>query len=247
MISVIMAVHRYDKYVDISIDSILNQTYSDFELIIIANGGDCFEIAKQLKHYTELDNRVKIYTLEIGQLSFALNYAVTKCKYSIIARMDSDDVSLPLRLEKQYMYMLQNDLEMVGTGIRLINENGEFIKELKYPNHNKIDKILPFKNCFAHPTLMFKKDVILKQRGYCGGFNSEDYDLWLRILNECPNIRWDNLSECLLNYRIHNKSTQKSALAYYECASYSLREFLKKRTITNFLSCLYHFCKALIK
>ncbi|MDC9150922.1 hypothetical protein PSK29_14490 [Escherichia coli] len=86
----------------------------------------------------------------MGQLSFALNYAVTKCKYSIIARMDSDDVSLPLRLEKkQYMYMLQNDLEMVGTGIRLINENGEFIKELKYPNHNKINKILPFKKLFC--------------------------------------------------------------------------------------------------
>lgn len=90
---------------------------------------------------------------------------------------------------------------------------------------------------------MFKKDVILKQRGYCGGFNSEDYDLWLRILNECPNIRWDNLSECLLNYRIHNKSTQKSALAYYECASYSLREFLKKELLRIFFLASIIFVK----
>ncbi|EBR4238148.1 glycosyl transferase, partial [Salmonella enterica] len=82
-------------------------------------------------------------------------------------------------------------------------------------------------------------------RGYSGGFNSEDYDLWLRMRDSIP--RWDNMDEPLLNYRIHSNSTQKSKLAYYECASYSLREFLKNRKMINFIACIYHFSKALIK
>ncbi|ELX2370854.1 glycosyltransferase [Salmonella enterica] len=245
MISVIMAVNRLDKYVHISIESILQQTYQDFELIIVANGIDCARIVRELSKFSESDYRVKIYSSPIGQLAFALNFAISKCNYSIVARMDSDDISFPERLEKQYKYLQYNNLDLVGTAICLIDENNSFIKKITYPGGPAIKKNLPFKNCFAHPSVMFRKDFFLKYRGYCGGFNSEDYDLWFRMLSDSP--RWDNMLEPLLSYRVHANSTQKSKLAYYECASYSLREFLKNRTVINFFSLIYHCSKALIK
>ncbi|EBK7539950.1 glycosyltransferase, partial [Salmonella enterica] len=232
-------------YVMPAINSILNQTFRNYELIIIANGKDASEIATTLKEKINSNQQVKIIETCIGQLGFSLNLAISRSKYDIIARMDSDDISHPERLEKQITYLEKNNLDLVGTAINLIDENDTFLGLRSYPQKNAIFKKIIFKNPFAHPSVMFRKDFFLKHRGYCGGFNSEDYDLWLRMRDSIP--RWDNMDEPLLNYRIHSNSTQKSKLAYYECASYSLREFLKNRKMINFIACIYHFSKALIK
>ncbi|MDX7986411.1 glycosyltransferase [Xenorhabdus sp. 12] len=245
MISVVMAVNRYDKHVDLSIQSILQQTFQSFELIIVANGSNHIEITNKLNFLCKMDSRIKVHFSPIGQLAFALNYAISKSSYDIIARMDSDDISVPERLEKQFAYLEKNQLDLVGSAINLIDDNDNFLRKRLYPHKDKIKKQLPFKNCFAHPSLMFRKDFFLKFRGYNGGFNSEDYDLWLRMQEANPS--WDNMDEALLNYRIHSNSTQKSKLAYYECAGYSLREFLKNKKLSNFIACVYHFAKALFK
>ncbi|EEF4573392.1 glycosyltransferase, partial [Salmonella enterica] len=238
-------VNRFDLYVMPAINSILNQTFRNYELIIIANGKDASEIATTLKEKINGNQQVKIIETCIGQLGFSLNLAISRSKYDIIARMDSDDISHPERLEKQITYLEKNNLDLVGTAINLIDENDTFLGLRSYPQKNAIFKKIIFKNPFAHPSVMFRKDFFLKHRGYSGGFNSEDYDLWLRMRDSIP--RWDNMDEPLLNYRIHSNSTQKSKLAYYECASYSLREFLKNRKMINFIACIYHFSKALIK
>ncbi|HFH6576398.1 TPA: glycosyltransferase, partial [Salmonella enterica] len=235
----------FDIYVMPAINSILNQTFKNYELIIIANGKDASEIATTLKGKINTSQQVKVIETCIGQLGFSLNLAISQSNYDIIARMDSDDIAHPDRLEKQITYLEKNNLDLVGTAINLIDENDIFLGLRTYPQKNEIFKKIIFKNPFAHPSVMFRKAFFLKHRGYSGGFNSEDYDLWLRMRDSTP--RWDNMEEPLLNYRIHSNSTQRSKLAYYECASYSLREFLKKRKMINFIACIYHFSKALIK
>lgn len=245
MISVIMAVNRFDDYVEYSIQSILNQTLTNFEFIIVANGIEYVTISEKLNLLYKNDERVKIYSSPIGQLAFALNLAISKSTYGILARMDSDDIAYPDRLEKQYNYLIHNGLDLVGTAINIIDEKGLSVTIRKFPVNKKINKMIAFKNCFAHPSIMFRKELILKFRGYSGGFNSEDYDLWLRMAPTKP--KWDNMNEPLLNYRVHSNSTQKSRLAYAECAAYSLRQFLMNKTLSNFLSLILHFLKALIK
>ncbi|EKM0568046.1 glycosyltransferase [Escherichia coli] len=245
MISVIMCINKYDSYVMPAINSILNQTYKKYELIIVANGNEASDIARALKNNIKQTENVNIIETNIGQLAFSLNLAISKAKYDIIARMDSDDIALPNRLQKQIKYLIDNELDLIGTSINLIDENDGFLGVRLYPRQKLINRYIMFRNCFAHPSIMFRKDLFLKTRGYNGGFNSEDYDLWLRMRSLKP--RWDNMEEPLLNYRVHSNSTQKSKLAYYECAGYSLREFLKKKSIMSFLSCTYHFIKALVK
>lgn len=240
-----MAVNRYDEYVDASILSILNQSFKNIEFIIVANGEKHKEIHEELNAKYHADIRVRIHSLPIGQLAFALNYAISISRYDIIARMDADDISISDRLQKQYCFLNENNLDLVGTAIQLINENDLVIGDIFYPDSAKIKKVLKFKNCFAHPTIMFRKKIFLKCRGYNGGFNSEDYDLWVRMSEYDP--RWDNMQECLLSYRVHTNSTQRSKLAYCECAGYSLRDFLKSKTIKNFLAFIYHTAKALVK
>lgn len=245
MISVVMCINRFDLYVMPAINSILNQTYKEFELIIVANGSNASEIATIINKEVVNKKNIRIIETSIGQLGFSLNLAISEAKYDIIARMDSDDISLPQRLELQINYLQVNELDLVGSAINLIDEDDNFLKLRIYPSKDTIDKKIIFKNCFAHPSVMFRKNFFLKFRGYNGGFNSEDYDLWLRMREAKP--RWDNMDVPLLNYRIHSRSTQKSNLAYYECAAYSLREFLKNKRAINLISCIYHFSKALIK
>ena len=95
--------------------------------------------------------------------------------------MDSDDISYPNRLRRQLNYLLENNLDMVGSNVRLIDESGNSIGSRIAPKGRSINKKIPFGSTFIHPSCMYKKDLIIKARGYNSGFNSEDYDLWLRV------------------------------------------------------------------
>ncbi|CAC9258661.1 colanic acid biosynthesis glycosyltransferase WcaA [Citrobacter werkmanii] len=97
MISVVMCINRFDLYVMPAINSILNQTYTEFELIIVANGNNASEIAAIKKKEVVNKKNIRVIETSIGQLGFSLNLAISESKYDIIARMDSDDISLPQR------------------------------------------------------------------------------------------------------------------------------------------------------
>nr|CAC9140994.1 colanic acid biosynthesis glycosyltransferase WcaA [Citrobacter werkmanii] len=129
MISVVMCINRFDLYVMPAINSILNQTYTEFELIIVANGNNASEIAAIIKK-KEVVNKKNIRVIEtsIGQLGFSLNLAISESKYDIIARMDSDDISLPQRPELQIKYLQLNELDLVGSAINLIDEDDNFFE-----------------------------------------------------------------------------------------------------------------------
>ncbi|MGL6170870.1 MAG: glycosyltransferase, partial [Vibrio sp.] len=153
--------------------------------------------------------------------------------------------SVPDRLKLQIDYMQMYDLDMVGSDLILINESGKTIGYRKYPKGNEIRKMMPFKNPFAHNTILIKRQVLLDARGYNSGFNSEDYDLWLRLKR--MEIKWDNIDSPLVEYRIHSCATQRRLLGYAESTALAMREFILDKSFTKFFAILYHLIKSFFR
>lgn len=245
MITVIMAINRYDGYCPKAIESILNQTMREIELLIVANGPNAEEIESRVLKICKEDSRVKVILSAIGQLAHALNVGIEHASYGFIARMDADDISHASRLERQLHYLRDKDLDMVGCNAHLIDENDRELGTRKCAQGSAIANSLPFKNPFIHPSILIKKEVLIKARGYNAGFNSEDYDLWLRLRR--MRIKWDNIDEELLQYRIHSNSSQRKLLGYAECTGYALREFILFKSWINLSAIFFHFAKALFR
>lgn len=244
MISIILPVHVYDEYSKLAIESMLIQTFAEFELIIVANGDNYESIFNSIESDYS-DQRIVLIKSPIGQLAFAVNFALGYAKYELIARMDADDISVPNRLELQYEYLKNENLDMVGSDLKLIDENGSDLGYRTYPKGRKINQLLPLKNCFAHNTILVKKSILLKLRGYNSGFNTEDYDLWLRMLRD-GSVKWDNMDEFLVLYRIHSNSTQRHKLSYAEAAGLALRECLLSFTFKKMVAVCSNILKCLI-
>jgi glycosyltransferase involved in cell wall biosynthesis len=242
-ISVIMAINRWDEYCESAIKSIVNQSKKPDEIIIIANGPDSAKIISSIEKI-DIPSLVLIDS-ELGQLAHSLNIGINIAKYNFIARMDSDDIAHPDRLEKQFDFMREKNLDIAGSHIRLINTKGERIGIRKYPLGEKIDQKLPFSSPFAHPSTMIRREFLIKIRGYNAGFNSEDYDLWLRAKRH--SVRWDNINEFLLDYRINPAASQRRLLGYAECSGLALREFILDKSLNKFAAILVHILKSLVR
>lgn len=243
-ISVLLATNCIDDYLKQAISSITQQTFSDIELIIITNGTDASKITEYIRAEFS-DDRITVIETPIGQLAHALNLALMWAKGEYIARMDADDIATPNRLEKQLDFLVSNNLDLVGCDLILIDESGHEIGTRVYPKGAAINRRLPFSNPFAHNTILAKKEVLIRARGYNAGFNTEDYDLWLRLGRE--RIRWNNMSDQLVHYRIHLNSSQRRLLGYAEATGLAMREFLLNRSLTTFSALAVHFVKTFIR
>ena len=204
MISVLMPVYNSELYLEDAVQSILDQTYKNFEFIIIDDGSvdNSLAILESFK-----DNRIKLVKKKnnTGYTSL-LNESINYAKYDYLARMDSDDVSNKDRLLKQFKFLEKNkDYSVVGSNIRLINTKGQFIRNGKYPETDKqIKSKLSNFSTFAHPACLIRKKKLIDIGGYRTIFEpSEDYDLWTRL---ALNSKMYNIQEYLLDYRIHGKS-----------------------------------------
>ena len=204
IISVVMPVYNGEKYLDESIQSILNQTYKDFELIII-NDGSADNSLEIIEKYKQLDKRIVVISRENKGLIKSLNEAIEQSKGSYIARMDADDISLPTRFEEQLKFMKDEKLDMCGSWVEPF-ENDKSFDIWKYPeNHNNISFRLFFVSSFAHPSVMFKSDVfkVLKYENEV----AEDYRLWCDMV--INGFKLGNIQKVLLKYRFHeNQITQ---------------------------------------
>ena len=192
-----MPVYNGEKYIRQSIDSILAQTYSNFEFIII-NDGSTDRTEEIIKSYN--DKRI-IYHKNIQNLGLikTLNLGLLYAKGDFIARMDHDDISLPLRFQEQLTFFKQYpETSIVGTFFKVIGT--ELI--IKLPQSNKECKIgLLFNSVLGHPTVMFRRDIALKFN-YDNKFTTaEDYKLWTDFAKN--NLIICNIPKVLLHYRIH--------------------------------------------
>lgn len=203
-ISVLMPAYNSEAYIAEAIDSILNQTFSDFEFIII-NDGSKDNTSSVVRKYK--DKRIKfIDNKENKGLVAVLNQGLDLCSGEYIARMDSDDISFPTRFEKQIQYMESNpDVGILGTAGQNFGANNDICYSPEI-----VDSIELLKNVgFYHPSVMMRKSVLDKYnlRYDPNYYLVEDHDLWARAL-KVTKLR--NLPEVLIKYRVHSSSVSVS-------------------------------------
>lgn len=206
MVSVLMAVYNGEKFVAQSIDSILQQTFTNFELIVI-NDASWDDTPNILQHYQ--DSRLKIYTNEQNMgLTKTLNRGLGLVQGKYIARMDADDISVASRLEKQVDFMEKNhSIGVLGGWIRNFDQGKSHIWQLA-TTHEQISCKLLFTTQLVHGTALLRKSVLDKhQIRYNEDFlTSQDYELWTRLIEY---TQFANLPEVLVEVRHHGQQVTK--------------------------------------
>lgn len=203
-VNIIMSVFNQENYIEESIESILNQTFTDFLLIII-NDGSTDNSKQKIERFLNNDrifyadnetNKGLIYSLNRG-LEISLKQ---ECQY--IARMDSDDISMPQRLALQVDYLDKNpDIGILGSGMVFFTDNVNNKKLYAPKDHKRIVSTFFCYNPIFHPTVMIRKNVINEKRYSLNFPKYEDYALWIELINVC---KFHNLKDILLRYRRHD-------------------------------------------
>ncbi|HDP69639.1 MAG TPA: glycosyltransferase [Actinobacteria bacterium] len=207
-VSVIMSVYNGEKYLKESAESILHQTFPDFEFIIV-NDGSTDKTPEILRSFN--DERIKVINQENMGLTRSLNKAINLVRGEYVARMDADDVSFPERLEYQVKFLDENpDVGMVGTACKEIDSKGRLIGDCVFPTiDNELRKVLIKYNPFVHASVMIRRTVIDKAGIYDESFSSaQDYEFWFRIAKF---YKIANLAQLLLvrRYTTRNISIEK--------------------------------------
>ncbi|GAA4456201.1 hypothetical protein GCM10023189_25040 [Nibrella saemangeumensis] len=215
LVSVIMPVYNGERYLAQSIESVLSQSYTNLELIIV-NNGSTDGTANILDQFLKRDNRVRVifHPEPLGHAGEAAsNLASRQAKGKYIAKLDADDIALPQRLEKQVSFLEANpSIFLVGSYLELIDSNGKKLGIRSYPLSNKaIYQEFYLRLPLANPAIMYRNGVIsgdfyiLRHKL----FTDDYYSLFVHIHN---GLTFANLDEPLTKYRIHNTNTVFSNL-----------------------------------
>nr|WP_255651079.1 glycosyltransferase [Cesiribacter sp. SM1] len=255
-----MPVHNAERFLTEAIDSVLQQTFTDFEFIIIDDGSTDGSAAI-INSYT--DPRIRFYQNETNlSISPTLNKGIALASTGLIARMDADDICHPERLQKQYGYLAANpDCAMVTCRARVITEEGQFVEQddfkSEYYYYNSI-----FESWIYHPTVVYRKEAVEQ----CGGYTvpySEDFELFSKLYKR---FKIHTLPETLLDYRVNTQSlhqVQKKKeyeqahleqilqnlkyyagsdftipAAYIECYRHNFTPLLAKGSVDGIVDCL---------
>jgi glycosyltransferase involved in cell wall biosynthesis len=208
-ISIVMPVWNGEKYLSATIESILAQTFKDFELIVVDDGSTDGTL-KILK--TCLDPRLRVFQLEHGGIVKALNHGLAQARSEWIARQDADDISLPARLEIQWQSIRQNPKAVLcHTDVEYINETNVLVGRARIPRTRSFTALkLCFQCPIVHTTVMFKKEIALAVGGYLPEErHAEDFSLWGRLLERGEFI---GLPEKLVQFRLHAQSVSQKNL-----------------------------------
>jgi len=206
LVSVLMAVHDEDDYLESSVASILGQTFSDFEFVIVDDASSNERTAKILAGLK--DSRIRLVRNNVNSgLTHSLNKGLGIAKGKYIARMDADDISTPERLEKQVLFLEGHpDVGIIGTGFCLMDAAGRKLKYKRMPSSDLGVRWMGLlSNPFVHSSVMFRRETLLsKHLQYDETLPvTQDYDLWMRLLRH---VRGANLNEYLLLSRVHAAS-----------------------------------------
>lgn len=206
-ISVIMPVYNGEEYLAEAIDSILAQTFSNFEFIII-DDASTDRTPSILRKYAEMDSRVRIITNEINKkIAASLNYGIAVARSPLVARMDADDWSHPERLEKQLTFMQANpDVGICGTWLE-VYETGDV---WEWPCADaRIRVHMLFNSPIAHPTVMMRRNILMNAGCYALDMPpAEDYDLWEKLSQ--LDVTFANIPAVLLRYRWYPKKDRSA-------------------------------------
>jgi len=208
-ISVVLPVYNGEKYLVEAIDSILAQTFTNFELIMIDDGST--DGSQQiLREYKRRDSRVRVIVRENRGLATTLNDSIEMAGGAWIARMDQDDISLPHRFEKQLQWLEKTGADIAGSWAQRFGTSDKRTVRLRQTDE-AIKMEMLFCSPFAHPSVMMRTALVKQLRYDKAWEKAEDYDLWERAAE--ASWRMTNVPEVLLLYRVHGSqiSTTTSA------------------------------------
>ena len=202
LVSVVLCTYNDERFIRESVDSVLNQSFIDYEFIIW-NDGSTDGTEKIIKSYD--DKRIRYFYHENTGLGEALRLACAEAKGKYIARMDGDDICLPNRIQKQVEFLESHpDYVVVSSAVIYIDENGEKIgRSFPITWDVNIRKALKYGSPIAHPASMFRKDAYLKAGGYLPLYSAQDRVLWSKMKDSG---KFKNLSTPLIKYRKGNTS-----------------------------------------
>lgn len=223
LVSVVMPAFNAGRSIRKAIESILNQTLKDFELIVV-NDASTDKTSAIVRSYIKKDKRIRLinnaHNLKIAN---SLNKGVALAESELIARMDADDISHPKRLETQYLFLkARPKVAIVGTNITIADKEGKEIWKRTYPTRSEeLKKIMLRYSPFAHPTVMFRKKVFEE----FGGYNPqtvpcEDIDFWFKI---GVKYNFANIPQTLLQYTLSKGSDNRRNLRRTELLGFKLK------------------------
>lgn len=247
LVSVIVTTYNRKELLKETIDSILNQTFRDFELIVVDNYSN-YDFLSYMKSFN--DSRIRSFQNQNnGIIVVNRNYGIKKAKGEYIAVCDDDDLWLPLKLEKQVEFLNSNqEVAVVGSHYMSIDENGNYLHELKWPvgSVSNFFYILTGHNPVGHPCVMYKKKVIEEVGYYREEYSkSEDTDLWFRIYHN--GYRCDNIPQILTYYRKHSKQAstvfkdlqhKNHSLAFFDFYTKLVKKEISYNKIVQYLNVL---------
>lgn len=209
LISVLMPVYNAQRYVAKAIDSILSQTFSDFEFLILDDGSSD-RSPSILQRYAQRDQRIRLIQRPHGGLVAALNEMIALAQGELIARMDADDIALPERFARQIEFLRQHpEVVCVGGAQAWTDEAG---RVLIYHQEAQTDaeiqpQLLGGRTAINHPSVLMRRAALVQVGGYRQiAYPAEDLDLWLR-LGEVGQLA--NLAETVIHYRQHRDSVSE--------------------------------------
>lgn len=229
--SVLMSVYKKEKaeYLRQALDSVIHQTLPPDEIVLMEDGPLTQELYQVIEQKQIEYPGLRTYQFEENvQLGRALAKGVELCRYDLIARMDTDDISVPERFEKQYRYM-QEHVEVIACGgwMEEFDDEGTYTKVKQMPEQDdEIRKYAKYRNPLNHMTVMMRRDPVLQAGNYRHYPYLEDYDLWNRMLTESGELY--NIPEILVKMR-NNDSVYERRGGFSYFRQYSLLRKQQRR------------------
>lgn len=214
LISVVMPVYNSERFLAQAIESILNQSEADFELLAIYDDSTDNSLAI-IKYYEKIDSRVRLVRGQNKNLIGALNLGIELARGRFIARMDADDISLPERFFKQVTTLEAKKADVCGCHFAIIDVRNRVLKFIPVPvSCEAIRLYFCCRTPFPHPGVMMRRSALFKKGFHYGSsrFSAiEDFDLWARMFDS--DLSLVNIDEILINYRLHNASISREKIA----------------------------------
>ena len=229
-ISVLMSVYNAGRFLAPALESVLAQTFSNFELIAIDDGSTDGSAAV-LAEFAAHDRRIRVLVQEhLGRVA-TLNRGLALARAPVVARMDADGISRPDRFAKQIAHLGENPpVAAVSGATDVIDESGTYLRTDVFPTlPDAIKSELLYRSCVSHPAVMARTDVLRSVGGYRRNAQyAEDHDLWLRI-SEVSQVA--NLPDVLLSYRLHPVKTSTRRCIAQELAVLAVRGAAQQRRL----------------
>jgi len=226
-VTVLLAVYNGERYLGEALDSLLAQSLSEFELLVVDDGSED-TTPRILADYAAGDGRIRVETRPRNEgLIAALNFGLEQARGALVARLDADDRACPERLALQVDYLARHPaVAVVGGAARLVGRGRSRIAHRPL-EPDAVRVALERENALIHPSVMFRREAVLALGGYRDvALQAEDYDLWLRV-SERHDLA--NLAETLIEYRFHDEQVSLTKRAQQVLTTLGVREAARLR------------------